>query len=702
MKRIYKQLGLFMVCTTLVTSSFVDRQAESVDARWTGWSYHPGWIAGGSGAIASACQTLKMEGLTSSAAAGVIGNFMAESGMNPYKREAVGNHDLYGKEFADRLDPDNDSFGPGRGLAQWGDGSGLNNLGGSRWVTLVNYVNTRYGKSYPVRPSSAWNNNGDSNQTTVQSQWPKLEEQLTFVKKELIDGNQGLTLSEYNSVSSPEDAAYMFAARYERPSAKALADSLATRKSEARKAYDQYCKLDVVPSLNYQYNISDTVQMHVNQLQTADLKSYSTAYLGTKGVIKERKAIKYSDGNYYPAYRVEYVDGMWYWFWETDLIKTVNDPVYSIGNDVKQVASDRQYTADGKLYSKAYVGMKGVVKERKMFAHTDGFTYPAYRVEYKDGTWYWFWESDIRLSQNDSAYFIGNKIKYVVPSRALTADNHSYANIYAGIQGVIKDTALITYSDGIAYRAYRIEYKDGTWYWFWESDIQMSQGDAVYTIGNVVKQVVPNRPYTADGKAYIKAYSNMRGVIKESRSFTHVDGISYPAHRVEYMDGTEYWFWDSDLQISQNDSIYAVGNTVKQVNSARQFTADNHPYVVAYVGTEGIIKDKAWIRHTDGQTYPAYRVEYVDGTWYWFWETDLQISRGGMKFSVGNSVAHMNGSRIFTADNKNYAQAYVGSRGTIKNRNTLTHIDGMNYPAYLVEYPDGNAYWFWGTDLQLK
>lgn len=233
----------FIYLLSIILIGQVQLNASNVvQASWGGWGYYPGWSARSTTSVESACRVLISEGLTPVSASGVIGNFMSESGMNPYMREAVGNHATYwSKDAADRLDPDFDTFGPGRGLAQWGDGSGVGGLGGSRWLSLIRYVNTKYNKTYPERPTSSWNNAGDSAEATVRAKWPTLEEQLSFVKQELFENSQGISLATFNTADTPENAAYTFAVKYERPAAKTLADTLALRKSEARKAYDTYC-----------------------------------------------------------------------------------------------------------------------------------------------------------------------------------------------------------------------------------------------------------------------------------------------------------------------------------------------------------------------------------------------------------------------------------------------------------------------------
>ncbi|MFZ1300953.1 MAG: phage tail tip lysozyme, partial [Leptotrichiaceae bacterium] len=62
---------------------------------WGGWSYNPGWWNGEEEVLETCKYLIKQEKFTKEAASGIIGNFKYESDMNPYKREAVGDHDKY-------------------------------------------------------------------------------------------------------------------------------------------------------------------------------------------------------------------------------------------------------------------------------------------------------------------------------------------------------------------------------------------------------------------------------------------------------------------------------------------------------------------------------------------------------------------------------------------------------------------------------
>ena len=212
---------------------------------WGGWSYNPGWWNGEEEVLETCRYLIKQEKFTKEAASGIIGNFKYESDMNPYKREAVGDHDKYSDtELANRLDPDNDTFGPGRGLAQWGDGSGENGLGSNRWSKLIKYVNRKYDKKYESKPSSSWNNKNNSSKDVVMAEWPTLQEQLSFVKYELVNGVSSrrgtLNFSKLNSYGV-KDATYWFAAIYENPAEKKFQKTLNDREKEAQRVYKMYC-----------------------------------------------------------------------------------------------------------------------------------------------------------------------------------------------------------------------------------------------------------------------------------------------------------------------------------------------------------------------------------------------------------------------------------------------------------------------------
>lgn len=188
-----------------------------------------------------ACEYLvKNLGFTKYAAAGLLGNFRQESNINPYVRERIGNHNTYslGKEKADKLDPDNDGFGPGWGLAQWGDGSGLGGLGSGRWIELLKYVNTKYGTHYSAaykdsyRPGVMWN------EQSVRANVPNMYQQLDFVKHEMTRGSKYIvSQKELNEMSSVEETSDAILYRYEKAGTK----TSEKRKQYAREIYQQYC-----------------------------------------------------------------------------------------------------------------------------------------------------------------------------------------------------------------------------------------------------------------------------------------------------------------------------------------------------------------------------------------------------------------------------------------------------------------------------
>lgn len=115
-------------------------------------------------------------------AAGALGNFQHESGMNPAQKQIGG--------------------GGGRGLAQWDD----------RAAALFAFADSK-GKP-----------------------WTDLDVQLQFIKKEL-DGSEGTNLVSkgFMTVSTPEDSAFVFEA-YERAGVKAYAD----RKKYAVEYYARF------------------------------------------------------------------------------------------------------------------------------------------------------------------------------------------------------------------------------------------------------------------------------------------------------------------------------------------------------------------------------------------------------------------------------------------------------------------------------
>ncbi|MFZ2851127.1 MAG: phage tail tip lysozyme, partial [Leptotrichiaceae bacterium] len=125
-----------------------------------------------------------------------------------------------------------------------GDGSGENGLGSNRWSRLIKYVNRKYDKKYESKPASSWNNKNNSSKDVVMAEWPTLQEQLSFVKYELVNGVSSrrgtLNFSKLNSYGV-EDATYWFAAIYENPAEKKFQKTLNNRKKEAERVYKMYC-----------------------------------------------------------------------------------------------------------------------------------------------------------------------------------------------------------------------------------------------------------------------------------------------------------------------------------------------------------------------------------------------------------------------------------------------------------------------------
>ncbi len=247
----YLRILLIVVFFFVVYDYFKSNQKEKINkntikqSKWGGNRYNPGWWNGEKSANLACEYLVKNEKFSPNAAAAILGNFKYESNLNPYKREGIGKHSEYGNvELAKRLDPDNDEFGPGRGLAQWGDGSGKNGLGGYRWNKLIKYVNKRYNKNYKPNVKSSWNNAKNSNEVLVRKEWPNLFEQLAFIKYEINNGyssgNGTLRFKEFNKMSL-DKATYHFAAIYENPNKVHMKTTLVYRQAEAKKMYEK-CK----------------------------------------------------------------------------------------------------------------------------------------------------------------------------------------------------------------------------------------------------------------------------------------------------------------------------------------------------------------------------------------------------------------------------------------------------------------------------
>ncbi|MGL4662893.1 MAG: phage tail tip lysozyme, partial [Culicoidibacterales bacterium] len=178
-------------------------------------------------------------GYSKYAAAGILGNFRHESNINPYVRERIGDHNTYslGKEKADKLDPDNNGFGPGWGLAQWGDGSGLGGLGSGRWIQLINYVNSKTGKHYTATFNDSFKNGVFSNESSLRGNIPNLYEQLDFVKYEMSPTSAYVSQIELNAMNSLEETSDAVLYRYEKSSTK----SQEKRRQNTRDIYQYNC-----------------------------------------------------------------------------------------------------------------------------------------------------------------------------------------------------------------------------------------------------------------------------------------------------------------------------------------------------------------------------------------------------------------------------------------------------------------------------
>lgn len=188
----------------------------------------------------NACRYLiRNLGYSKYAAAGILGNFRHESNINPYIRERIGNHYIYplGKDLADRLDPDNNGFGPGWGLAQWGDGSGKGGLGSGRWIELLNFVNARYKTRYSASFNDSYRYGNTGNEQSVRGNIPNLYQQLDFVRYEMRDGSGYVTQNELNLKRSVEEASDTVLYRYEYAGTKTKEQ----RRQNARDIYQYNC-----------------------------------------------------------------------------------------------------------------------------------------------------------------------------------------------------------------------------------------------------------------------------------------------------------------------------------------------------------------------------------------------------------------------------------------------------------------------------
>jgi hypothetical protein len=122
---------------------------------------------------------LKSLGLNDSAAAGVMGNMMQESSMNPSEA--------------------------GGGLMQWING---------RWDALVSYARSR---------------GVDPNSVTAQ---------VGYFGQELSAGNEGITLQSLNAAGSPQAAALLVSTKFERPDPRKANN--AHRESAAAGFYNEF------------------------------------------------------------------------------------------------------------------------------------------------------------------------------------------------------------------------------------------------------------------------------------------------------------------------------------------------------------------------------------------------------------------------------------------------------------------------------
>lgn len=226
---------LALLLTLPLTSVFFG-SAENVEARANFWNMDL--------EASNACKYLVRNlGYTKYAAAGILGNFQHESNLNPYVRERIGNHNTYslGKAKADMLDPDNNGFGPGWGLAQWGDGSGRNGAGSKRWISLVNYVNQKYKTSYSAQYADSYRWNVD-NENSLRANIPNLYQQLEFVKEEMKEGSYYVSQSELNKMSTIEETSNAVLYRYEIAGTRGSITS-AKRIGYAKEIYRKNCAM---------------------------------------------------------------------------------------------------------------------------------------------------------------------------------------------------------------------------------------------------------------------------------------------------------------------------------------------------------------------------------------------------------------------------------------------------------------------------
>lgn len=201
-----------------------------------------GWSVDANVEKQNVCLQLQKDGFTKEAAAGIVGNLQTDSTMNPYIREIIGNHNDYemGPWLAGQLDPDNDTYGPGRGLMLLGDGTATVGMSNSRWLNLIRYVNKRFGKNYPLKSEYAWNDDTYNDEDTVKSEWPNAAEQASFIREEMqkAKGQRG-NVKMLNGQKTPEAAAIYFNREFNGSS-----ELKEAREAAARDTYQKYCDFE--------------------------------------------------------------------------------------------------------------------------------------------------------------------------------------------------------------------------------------------------------------------------------------------------------------------------------------------------------------------------------------------------------------------------------------------------------------------------
>lgn len=632
MKKIKKTVVwslVVFVCGIAFSVSGNKHETQTVDAIWGGWNYNPGWSARSEKSIVSACQILKSEGLTSIAASGVIGNFQSESGMNPYIREGIGNHANYGPS-AGNLDPDNDSFGPGRGLAQWGDGTGRNGLGSSRWLTLVSYVNDRYKKAYPARPSASWNNFGDSDQSTVRSQWPTLEEQLTFVKKELADGNQGLTLAGYNQSATPEDAAYLFAAKYERPGN--LAVSIEGRKSEARRVYQNYCsktgELPVKQTLN-SLKVGQSVKLVSNAGIAMDNSKITEEDKKLVGIIlKKGQMVHQGNGLTFLSYTVKWSNGKTNSYADFD-IKANSEELFKfdIGQSVK-LTSTAGLAVDNSKITEEDKKLVGIVTNKDFMSHQwHGLIMPSYTIQWSNGITKSYVATDVQANNTELFEFgIGENVK-LVSTAGLAMDNSKITEADKKLIGVVLSKEFKVHQwHGLTMAAYTIQWSNGVIKSYVTGDVQRSE-EGVYhlSVGQGV-QLVSTAGLAIDNSKITEADKKLVGLVVSREFKVHQwHGLTMPTYTIKWSNGLVKSYVTTDVQansqvvfkMNEGQSVALMPNAGLDINNGTITEADKQMV--------GVIVSKDYMKHQwHGLVMPAYTVRWSNGVVKSYVDFDLQ------------------------------------------------------------------------------